>query len=101
MTLSISHLVFKNLLDYFLPLIICLPICAYRHATAQPCPASILYVCPAMRVCLSIVYSHPVDSLIVSLTLQLYYHELPTLSLPSQACYLAGLSPIKQIHQNC
>ena len=33
------YLVFENSLDYFLPLIICLPICVYQRAIVLPCPA--------------------------------------------------------------
>ena len=81
------YLVVKNSLDYFLPRIICLPICVYQRAIVLPCPASILYVSPVTRVCLAIVYSHPVDSLIVFLAALFYYHELTILFLSSQACY--------------
>ena len=85
---------FKNSLDYFLLQIICLPICVYRRAIVLPCPASIPCVSPVTRVYLSTVYYHLVDSLIVSLTLQFYYHELIILSLSSQACCQVELFPI-------
>ena len=91
---EVYMLCFKNSLDYFLPQIICLPICVYQRAIVLPCPASIPYVSPVMRVCLSTVYSHHVDSLIVFLAPQVYYHGLIILSLSSQACYQVELFPI-------
>ena len=86
-----------NSLDRFLPLIICLLICVYRHVIVLPCPAGTLGVSPATRAYLSIVYSGPVDSLIVFLTLLLYYHELVTLSSSSQACYQVAPFPTQMV----
>ena len=88
---------FKNLLDYFLPRIICLLICVYQRAIVLPCPASILYASPVTRVYLSIVYSRPGDSLTVFLAVLSYYHELTILSLSSQACYQVELFPIPTV----